>query len=75
LAEAVSLALADHLPRAEAQKLVSPASSAALAPGENPLDIVAARIGARIDWRLLRADAERPACGDALIDRVLRTVA
>jgi 3-carboxy-cis,cis-muconate cycloisomerase len=74
LAEAVSFALADHLPRSEAQELVKQAAREAVASGNDLLDIVAARAGVDIDWRRLRADAERPACGDALIDRVLATV-
>ena len=39
--------------------------------GKDLLQIVAGRVETKIDWRQLRADAERPACADALIDRVL----
>jgi 3-carboxy-cis,cis-muconate cycloisomerase len=71
LAEAASFALATHLPRAEAQELVKRASRDALASGKDLIEIIAARTAAPIDWQKLRAEAERPACADALIDRVL----
>jgi 3-carboxy-cis,cis-muconate cycloisomerase len=71
LAEAVSFALAGHLPRAEAQELVKQASRDALASDTDLIETVAALTGAPVDWRELRAAAERPACADALIDRVL----
>jgi 3-carboxy-cis,cis-muconate cycloisomerase len=71
LAEAVSFALAPHLPRAEAQALVKQASREAAASGKDLIEVVAARTGAPIDWPKLHEEAERPACADALIDRVL----
>jgi 3-carboxy-cis,cis-muconate cycloisomerase len=75
LAEAVSFALAEHLPRARAQELVKQAARAATASGSNLLELVAAQLGADIDWERIRARAERPACNDALIDRVLAEAA
>jgi 3-carboxy-cis,cis-muconate cycloisomerase len=71
LAEAISFALAEHLPRADAQELVKQASRDALASGKDLIEIVAVRTGAPVDWRELREAAEHPPCADALIDRVL----
>lgn len=75
LAEAVSFALAEHLPRARAQELVKQAAREATASGRNLLEVLAARVEARIDWERIRAEAEHPACNDALIDRVLAEAA
>ncbi|MFO1047309.1 MAG: 3-carboxy-cis,cis-muconate cycloisomerase [Geminicoccaceae bacterium] len=75
LAEAVSFALAEHMPRARAQELVKQAAREATASGRKLLDVMAAQDGAGIDWERVRAQAEHPACNDALIDRVLAEVA
>lgn len=74
LAEAASFALADHLPRTAAKKLVEEACRDALALRRDLLDLLAERTAAPVDWAALRAQAERPPCADALIDRVLATV-
>jgi 3-carboxy-cis,cis-muconate cycloisomerase len=71
LAEAVSFALAGHMPRAEAQGLVKAACKEALASGRDLLEVVAERTDAAVDWAALRREAERPACASTLIDRVL----
>ncbi len=73
LAEAVSFALAEHLPRADAQQLVKEAAREAAESGTDLLEVVARKVKVPIDWHRLRADAEHPACSDLLIDRVLRT--
>ena len=75
LAEAVSFALAEHVPRARAQELVKQAAREATASGRKLLEVLAARVDAKIDWERVRAEAERPACNDALIDRVLAEAA
>ena len=72
LAEAASFALAAHLPRAEAQKLVKAACAEALAGERDLLTILAERAPMlRLDWDELRQQALHPVCTDALIDRVL----
>ncbi len=73
LAEAVSFALAGRMGRAEAQALVKAAAREVLESGGDLVEAVAARAagGPPIDGPALRARAERPACADALIDRVL----
>jgi 3-carboxy-cis,cis-muconate cycloisomerase len=74
LAEAVSFALAEHIPRADAQALVKAAAEEALASGRDLLDLLSTRTTAPIDWIQLRATAERSASADNLIDRVLARV-
>ncbi len=71
LAEAASFALAEHMPRAEAQALVKAACKEALASGRDMVELVAGRTDVAVDWAALRQEAERPACAGALIDRVL----
>jgi len=71
LAEAVSFALAAHMPRTEAQDLAKAACGEALASGRDMVEVVAERTGAPVDWARLRREAERPACAGVLIDRVL----
>ena len=75
LAETVSFALAEHVPRARAQELVKQAAREATASGRQLLEVLAARVDAKIDWEQIRAEAEHPACNDALIDRVLAEAA
>jgi 3-carboxy-cis,cis-muconate cycloisomerase len=75
LAEAVSFALSEHLPRAQAQDLVKAACKEALASGRDLIEVVAERTQTPVDWAALRREAERPACADALIDRVLSEAA
>ena len=71
LAEAVSFALAEHMPRAAAQDLVKQACLDAIASERNLIEVVAERSGAPVDWRKLREEAERPRAAAMLIDRVL----
>ena len=76
LAEAASFALAEHMPRAEAQGLVKDACrEAMLASGRDMVDALAARSDAPVDWRRLCSEGERPPCADALVGRVLDAVA
>ena len=72
LAEAVSFALSRHMARAEAQALVEQACPAAIASGRDLLEVVAELTEAPVDWTRLRAEAERPACAEHLVRRVLR---
>jgi 3-carboxy-cis,cis-muconate cycloisomerase len=75
LAEAASFALAEHMPRAEAQGLVKQACREALASGRDMVDVLAARSDAPVDWPRLCFEAERPPCADALVGRVLDAAA
>ncbi|MFO1073988.1 MAG: 3-carboxy-cis,cis-muconate cycloisomerase [Geminicoccaceae bacterium] len=74
LAEPASFALAQHLPRADAQALVKAACQEALAQGRDLLDILAERSTAPVDWAALRAAAEQPPAAAELIGRVLGAV-
>ena len=75
LAEAVSFALAAHLPRSEAQQLVKEAAREALASGRDLIEVVSARSPVPVDWSAVRAAADRPAAASVMIDRVLAAVA
>jgi hypothetical protein len=55
------------------QDLVKAACREALATGRDLIEVVAGRTEVAVDWSEMRARAERPACADALIDRVLGT--
>ena len=71
LAEAATFALAEHVPRSEARAMVEAAAEEALASRRDLLNLLSMRTTVPIDWALLRAAAERPACVHRLIDRVL----
>jgi 3-carboxy-cis,cis-muconate cycloisomerase len=71
LAEAVSFALARHMPRPAAEALIAQACREVGASGGDLLARIAGLTGLPIDWEALRAAAERPACAQALIERVL----
>jgi 3-carboxy-cis,cis-muconate cycloisomerase len=72
LAEALSFALSRHMARAEAQALVKQACQTAIASGKDLIEVVAELSDAPVDWAALRAQAERPACAERLVQRVLR---
>jgi 3-carboxy-cis,cis-muconate cycloisomerase len=71
LAEAASFALAEHMPRAEAQELVKSACRDAMKGGRDMLRLLAERTDAQVDWERLRQQAEHPSCAGSLVDRVL----
>ena len=75
LAEAVSFALARHMPRAQAQDVVKAACREALAAGRDLIELMAERTEAPVDWAKVRREAEHPAAAGALIDRVLTAAA
>jgi 3-carboxy-cis,cis-muconate cycloisomerase len=72
LAEAASFALAEHMPRAEAQALVKAACKEALAQSRDLLDLLQESTAASLDWHELRRQANHPPCGTVFIDRVTR---
>lgn len=71
LAEAASFALADHLPRAEAQDMVKAASREALAGGRHLMDLLAEMTPVPIDWQRLKDPAAYLGATDSFIDRAL----
>ena len=72
LAEAASFALADAMPKAEAQTAVKLACEETLATGEDLVAVLARRTGAPVDWERLQQAARQPPAATLLIDRVLR---
>lgn len=71
LAEAINFALADHMPRAEAKKLVSAAVQVVLAEDRHLVDVVRDMVDYPIEWENLKD--ERIYLGDAeeFINRVI----
>lgn len=79
-AEAVSFALADHVPRVEAKKLVSDAVQVVLAEDRNLVDVVQEMVDVRpikigIDWDALRDESNYLGATQEFIDRVLGATA
>jgi 3-carboxy-cis,cis-muconate cycloisomerase len=74
LAEAASFALAAHMPRPEAQRLVKEAAAKATATGRHLFDLLAEASTAPVDWLALRDPARHLGAADAFIDRVLAAV-
>ena len=72
LAEAASFALAETMPKAEAQAAVKAACAETLATGEDLLAVLERRTGAPVDWQRLQATARQPPAATLLIDRVLQ---
>lgn len=74
LAEAATFALAEHMPRPEAQALVKAACLEALDSGRHLMDLLAERSDAPVDWLSLRDPANYLGVTDALINRVIKSV-
>ena len=75
LAEAASFALAEHLPRPEAQALVKAACTEAAQSGRHLMDVLAETSPAPLDWAGLRDPAGYLGAADRLIDRLLAALA
>lgn len=71
LAEAVSLALATHLGRAEAQRLVKTAAMQASRDNRHLIDVIREMSDARLDWTRLKTEVDYLGATDTLIDRLL----
>jgi len=71
LAEAAVFALAEHLPRPEAQSLVGAACKSAAAEDRHLLEVLRELGDAPVDWDRLRDPANSVGAADALIDRIL----
>lgn len=74
LAEAASFALAEHMPRPEAQALVKAACAEAAESGRHLMDVLAEKTAAPVDWFGLKDPAGYLGAADRLIDRVLATL-
>jgi 3-carboxy-cis,cis-muconate cycloisomerase len=73
LAEAATFALADHVGRDAADKLVKQAIAAAMQNGSNLFDELPKLTDAAVDWDHVRTPANYIGQADAFIDRVLST--
>lgn len=74
LAEALDLALAPHIGRAEAKRLIKAAGQTATAENRHLVDVVREKTDAPIDWESLRDEANYLGSADHFIDRVLAAV-
>lgn len=75
LAEAVTFALASHMPRPEAQCLVKQACQTTLESGVHLVDVLQRHSGAPVDWDSLRDPLAHVGASDRLIDQVLAALA
>ncbi len=71
LAEAASFALAEHMPRPEAQALVEAACAEAAQSGHHLMEVLAGKTDAPLDWTGLKDPAGYFGAADRLVDRVL----
>jgi 3-carboxy-cis,cis-muconate cycloisomerase len=74
LAEAAAFALAAHMPREQAQALVTEACREAAADGLHLKDVLCRRSDAAVDWDAVFEPANWLGAADALIDRALAAV-
>ena len=75
MAEAITFALAEHMPHSEAKRLVSAAVAVALSEGHHLVDVVQRFSTAPVDWAPLRDERNYLGATHPLIDRVLAAVA
>lgn len=71
LSEAASFALAEHLPRGDAVKLVRQAVAATLAGERHLFDEIAALTEAPVDWAALREPLSYLTSAETLVDRIV----
>ncbi len=72
MAEAASFALAEHMPRPEAQALVKQACGEAARTGRNLFEVLKDKTDAPVDWQSVSDPANYLGEADALIRRILR---
>lgn len=71
LAEAVSFALANHMPRADAKKLVGEAVQIVLTDNTHLVDVVQRMTDVPVDWDALRDERNYLGAANDFIDRVI----
>jgi len=71
LAEAINFALAGHMSRTEAKKLIKQALQEALAENRHLVDVMQEKNCAPIDWQALKNDRAYLGSAQSFIDRVL----
>jgi 3-carboxy-cis,cis-muconate cycloisomerase len=71
LAEAATFALAEHMPRPQAQALVKKACGEVAKPGQSLTKLLAAKTDAPVDWDAAADPANYLGAANELIDRIL----
>lgn len=71
LGEAISFALADHMPRVAAKTLVRDAVQVVLAEDRHLVDVVKEMCDAPVEWDMLREERNYLGAAHEFIDRVL----
>ena len=74
LAEAINFALAQHMSRIEAKKLIAKACQRVLAEKRNLLDIIQEETAVPLDWQALRDEANYLGAAETFIDNILEAV-
>ena len=74
LAEAITFALAQHMPRSEAKQLVTAACQRALTENRHLVDLVQEETTVPLDWSNLREEANYLGASQTLIDNILENV-
>jgi 3-carboxy-cis,cis-muconate cycloisomerase len=74
LAEAINFALAQHMSRVEAKKLVTKACQRVLAEKRHLLDIIQEETAVPLDWQALRDEANYLGAAETFIDKILQEV-
>jgi 3-carboxy-cis,cis-muconate cycloisomerase len=74
LAEAINFALAQHMSRVEAKKLVTKACQRVLAEKRHLLDIIQEETAVPLDWQALRDEANYLGAAETFIDKILQQV-
>ncbi len=75
LAEAASFALSEHMPRAEAQKLVKSAVATSLHDGRHLMSVLVEMTDAPIDWDVVKEPSHYVGAADQIVDRILAETA
>lgn len=71
LAEALDLALAPHIGRVEAKKVIKESSQTVIQKNRHLVDVVREKVNAPIDWDALKDEARYLGQANSFIDRVL----
>ena len=71
LAEAATFALAEHMPRTEAQALVKEACGEVVQSGRPLMEVLARKTDAPVDWDAVADPANYLGAANELIDRIL----
>jgi 3-carboxy-cis,cis-muconate cycloisomerase len=74
LAEAINFALAQHMSRVEAKKLITAACQRVLAEKRNLLDIIQEETAVPLDWQALRDETNYLGAAETFIDNILEAV-